>query len=201
MVVGIDRHDLEDGMVVRLSEVQGIPALNSREFKVSTVGPFVFSIGPIPDCPGEYIKGGLFEEIKQPISVSFESLKSQLEKPFDMWNNFVPIDHSKMFDAPQQMLFILAVLEFRAAHEGRLPRNQDEHDASQVVELAKNINSQVHHVEDQVDEALLRQFAKVARGDLNPLAAMFGGIIAQEVIKASSVINSEFHFISFHWDF
>ena len=33
----IDRHDLEDGMVVRLSEIEGIPSLNGKEFKVSSL--------------------------------------------------------------------------------------------------------------------------------------------------------------------
>ena len=32
--VCIDRHDLEDGMVVRLTEVNGIPSINGKEFKV-----------------------------------------------------------------------------------------------------------------------------------------------------------------------
>jgi len=41
-------------------------------------------------------------------------------------------------------------------------------------------------VEDQLDEKLLATLSKVSRGDLGPIAAMMGGILAQEVIKASS---------------
>jgi hypothetical protein len=62
--VCIDRHDLEDGMVVQLSEIAGIPSLNGAQFKVRTLGPFIFSIGDISAHPGDYVKGGLFEEIK-----------------------------------------------------------------------------------------------------------------------------------------
>lgn len=186
MCVCIDRHDLEDGMVVRLTEVQGIPGLNDKEFKVRTVGPFVFSIGNVSEHVGEYIKGGLFEEVKQPVSVSFESLGTQLSKPFNMWESFVPTDHAKMFDAPQLMLLTLALLEFRAAHDGALPRNYDQHDANEVLDMAKALNAQVKHVEDQVDERLILKLARTSRGDLGAMAATFGGVIAQEVIKASS---------------
>ncbi len=52
--------------------------------------------------------------------------------------------------------------------------------------MARALNAQVKHVEDQIDERLISQLAKVSRGDLGPLAAVFGGVIAQEVIKASS---------------
>ncbi len=184
--VCIDRHDLEDGMVVQLSEVSGIPSLNNKQYKVRTLGPFIFSIGDVSEHEGEYIKGGLFEEVKVNTTVSFESLGTQLGKPFNMWEYLVPTDHAKMMDAPQQMLLLLALLEFRAAHDGNLPRNMDRNDASEVLDNARALNAQVKHVEDQIDERLIGRLASVSRGDLGPLAAVFGGIIAQEVIKASS---------------
>jgi hypothetical protein len=43
-------------MTVQLSEVQGIPGLNGKEFKIRTLGPFIFSIGDISGIDGEYIK-------------------------------------------------------------------------------------------------------------------------------------------------
>jgi ubiquitin-activating enzyme E1 len=59
-------------------------------------------------------------------------------------------------------------------------------DKNKVLDMARALNAQVKHVEDQIDERLISQLAKVSRGDLGPLAAVFGGVIAQEVIKASS---------------
>ena len=97
-----------------------------------TNGPFVFNIGDISGHEGEYIKAGLFEEVKQPTEVSFESLKTQLSKPLNMWELLVPTDYAKMMDAPQQMLLLLGLLEFRAQHNGALPRNQDAGDVQQV---------------------------------------------------------------------
>lgn len=43
---------------------------------------------------------------------------------------------------------------------------------------------------EQVDEALLAKLAHGASTELGPMAAMFGGIVGQEVIKA---ISGKFH--------
>lgn len=196
-------------MTVKITEVQGIPSLNGKEYKINVLGPFIFSIGNVAAHAGDYIKAGSFEEVKTESVVSFESLGAQLAKPLNMWELFVPMDHAKLMDAPQQMLvrrrvwgggggggervpnahalqLMLALLEFRASHNGELPRNHDAHDALEVLDMAKAINAHVKHVEDQIDELLLTRLAKVARGDLGCMAATFGGVIAQEVIKASS---------------
>ena len=37
-----------------------------------------------------------------------------------------------------------------------------------------------------MDNKLIARLAKVSRGDINPVTAFFGGVLAQEVIKASS---------------
>lgn len=37
-----------------------------------------------------------------------------------------------------------------------------------------------------LDEAVVRKLAHCATGELNPMAAMFGGIVGQEVVKAVS---------------
>lgn len=41
------------------------------------------------------------------------------------------------------MLLLLALLEFRAAHDGNLPRSHDLHDALEVLDMARALNAQV----------------------------------------------------------
>ena len=36
----------------------------------------------------------------------------------------------------------------------------------------------------ELDEKIIKELSYQARGDLNPLAAFFGGIAAQEILKA-----------------
>ncbi|KAF5782538.1 putative ubiquitin-activating enzyme [Helianthus annuus] len=60
---------------------------------------------------------------------------------------------------------------------------------------------------DRVDEKIVRNFAFGARAVLNPMAAMFGGIVGQEVVK---VCSGKFHpllqpatkriILQFNWD-
>jgi len=69
-VVESNRHDLEDGDVVRITEVQGMTQVNSKEFTITVKGPFTFSIGDTTGF-GDYIKGGFIEQVKQPTHLKF----------------------------------------------------------------------------------------------------------------------------------
>lgn len=66
------RHGLEDGDVVRFSEVKGMTEINGKEFKVKVTGPCQFSIG---DTTGfsDYLTGGLVTQVKQPKTINFVS--------------------------------------------------------------------------------------------------------------------------------
>lgn len=70
---------------------------------------------------------------------------------------------------------------------GRYPVAGSEEDAQKLITLTANINESLEDgkVED-IDPKLLRHFAFGARAVLNPMAAMFGGIVGQEVVKACS---------------
>ena len=42
----------------------------------------------------------------------------------------------------------------------------------------------------EVTESVVRTLAHCASGELNPMAAMFGGVVGQEVVKA---VSGKFH--------
>lgn len=46
-----------------------------------------------------------------------------------------------------------------------------------------------------IDESVLRKFASGSSGEMNPMAAMFGGFVGQEVLKA---VSGKFHPL-FQW--
>lgn len=87
-------------------------------------------------------------------------------------------------DAPSLMLLLLGVWEFRQKHKGAFPQSAE--DTEELLKIVRALNKDVPHVEDQINEQLISSLAAVSRGDLNPMAAFFGGILAQEVIKAAS---------------
>ena len=59
-------------------------------------------------------------------------------------------------------------------------------DADAFVSIAKDLNSKSQAKVDELDENLMKEFSYSARGDLCPIAAVIGGIAAQEVMKACS---------------
>lgn len=66
------RHGLEDGDVVRFSEVKGMTEINGKEFKVKVTGPCQFSIGDTTVF-SDYLTGGLVTQVKQPKIINFVS--------------------------------------------------------------------------------------------------------------------------------
>ena len=82
----------------------------------------------------------------------------------------------------QPHLGFQALHAFRAAH-GDLPAPSDASHAAELLSLAKGMPG---GGEVEFSERLLRNLASGARGELSPLCAFFGGIAAQEVMKACS---------------
>lgn len=174
------RHGLEDGDYVTFTEIQGMEALNNAEpRKVEVKGPYTFSIGDVSGL-GEYKRGGLYQQVKMPAIVDFETLEQQLKKP-----EFLVSDFAK-FERPIQIhVGVQALHQFAKKHDGQLPKAHGEADAAEVVQLAREIASSLPEPVE-IDEKVITELSYQARGDLSPLAALFGGLTAQEVLKSVS---------------
>lgn len=181
-VVDSKRHDLEDGDMVRFTEVQGMEELNGAVFKITVKGPFSFSIG---DTAGfqPYVRGGFVEEVRQVKKMSFKPLASFFDQKLDL-ERFLLADYSKFDRIDQYHVFLQALLQFREEHNGASPKPWSESEAAAVLATTESLKD-VAGVE-KVNEELVKKLAKTAAGDLSPMAAFFGGIVAQEVIKATS---------------
>lgn len=174
------RHGLEDGDFVTFSEVEGMEALNdAAPRKITVKGPYNFTIGDVSGL-GQYKRGGLYTQVKMPKIIDFQSLREQLKTPEHMMSDFAK------FDRPQQLhIGFQSLHAFTEAHQGQLPRPHNDIDATEIMKiatsLAKNGNEQV-----ELDEKIIRELSYQARGDLSPMAAFFGGLAAQEALKAVS---------------
>src|SRR5271156_2032813 len=181
LVTALDesRHGLEDGDFVEFTELKGMEGLNGTDpRKITVKGPYTFSIGDVSGL-GTYEGGGLWSQVKMPKFMDFQPLSEQLEKPTFMVSDFAK------FDRPQQLHFgILALREF-AKHQGSMPRPHNEADAKEVVAIATKL-AKDNEAEVEIDEKLLTELSFQAQGDLSPMAAFFGGLAAQEVLKSIS---------------
>ena len=176
------RHGLEDGDYVTFAEVQGMTELNGcqpRQIKV--VGPYTFSIGDTTAF-SDYIRGGVVTQVKMPKTIHFKPLAEALEEP-----EFLLTDFGK-FDRPAQIHLAYRALDSYVEKEGRLPNSWNRTDGKAFVQEAVAVNKSLTGSAkvEEVDEALMATFAHVSRGDLNPINATLGGVVAQEVMKACS---------------
>lgn len=177
------RHGLEDGDFVTFSEIKGMDALNGCEpRKITTKGPYTFTIGDTSGL-GEYKSGGLFTQVKMPKILHFKSLKDTLTQP-----EFFITDFAK-WDRPATLHVGFQALSKYYEKNGKLPRPRNAEDAAALISIAKEIHSSAAS-EGDLDEKILEALAFQATGDLSPMVAVFGGFVAQEVLKA---VSAKFH--------
>lgn len=178
-----ERLEFQDGDLVVFSEVHGMTELNDgKPRKIKSARPYSFTLEEDTTNYGTYVKGGIVTQVKQPKVLNFKPLREALEDPGD----FLLSDFSK-FDRPPLLHLAFQALDKFVSELGRFPVAGSEEDAQKLISVATNINESLGdgRVED-INTKLLRHFAFGARAVLNPMAAMFGGIVGQEVVKACS---------------
>ena len=178
------RHGLEDGDFVTFTEVEGMEGLNDGvPRKISVKGPYTFSIGDVSGL-GIYKRGGLYTQVKMPKILDFEPFSQQLENPEMLISDFAK------FERPVQLHIGFQALHlFAEARDGALPLPHNDADAAEVLKLAKELAAKGKE-QVEIDEKLLKELSYQARGDVTPMAAFFGGLAAQEVLKS---VSGKFH--------
>ena len=178
------RHGLEDGDYVTFTEVEGMEGLNDgTPRKITVKGPYTFSIGDVSGM-GQYTRGGLYTQVKMPKILDFEPFSAQLNQPELMVADFAKFDRPAMLHVGFQALHA-----FAEQHQGAMPRAHNDEDAAEVLKLAQGI-AKAGKDEIELDEKVILELSYQARGDLSPMAAFFGGLAAQEVLKS---VSGKFH--------
>ncbi|KAF0697402.1 Aste57867_11882 [Aphanomyces stellatus] len=194
---------------IEISEVEGMVSLDDPNESINTLGPYrikfatkkVFRNGKQVEVfdPyhlklvggtarfSPYIGGGMFTQHKQPFTTPFRSFQEALSSPVHPGDyGLMFTDGAKFGRAEQLHVLVWGLMEFEAKH-GHLPRLYNDDDADEVIAYAKEGPAVYADAEpfrlDEIDEKLLRRLIHVARIELHPLAAFYGGVIAQEVVK------------------
>jgi len=205
------RHELQDGDLVEFTEVKGMTELNSGQYKVTVQNPYAFTIEDT-SAFSDYASGGIVHQVKQSADPKFKSLKTSVVSPGPIepkpgQDQFLESDFSKCFTGRSMLLHLVtrALDQFRASHDGNYPAPSAptamEHpDTVAMIESVKALNGELP--EDSridIDEAFVAKCAHGSRACLNPLSAIFGGFMGQEVMKA---LTSKFHPLHqwFHFD-
>lgn len=191
-----ERLEFQDGDMVVFSEIHGMNELNDgKPRKVKNCRPYSFFLEEDTSGYGAYEKGGIVTQVKQPKVLNFKSLLEAHKSPGD----FLLSDFAK-FDRPPLLHLAFQALDKFCTEFGRLPTAGSDIDVVEFINLTKRLNEGAGDLKlDIIDEDVLRHFASGSRAVLNPMAAMFGGIVGQEVVKACS---GKFHplFQFFYFD-
>ncbi|KAM0995912.1 hypothetical protein ACFX2C_005981 [Malus domestica] len=191
-----ERLEFQDGDLVVFSEVHGMTELNDgKPRRIKKARAYSFTLEEDTTRFGTYEKGGIVTQVKQPKVLKFKPLREALNDP----GEFLPSDFSK-FDRPPLLHLTFQALDKVVSELGRFPVAGSEEDAQKLISIASNINEKLGDGKmEDINPKLLRHFAFGAKAVLNPMAAMFGGIVGQEVVKACS---GKFHplFQFFYFD-
>lgn len=178
-----ERLEFQDGDLVVFSEVQGMTELNDgKPRKISSARPYSFTLDEDTTNFGPYVRGGIVTQVKPPKILNFKTLRESIMDPGD----FLLSDFSK-FDRPPLLHLAFQALDKFRSDLARFPLAGSEDDAQTLISIATNLNESNGNVKlDDINPKLLQKFSYGARAELNPMAAMFGGIVGQEVVKACS---------------
>lgn len=165
--------------IVRPHVVNGVT--DNRKFQIA-------DLSALADC--EYSSGGDIAQRKLEVQEEYEDLEQQLKHP-RMEPHYE--DFSKFGRMETLHTGFRALLLFQEKHEGRLPELHSRKDANEVLQLAQDLDK-------DIDPDMIRNMALYARTELTALCALFGGIVAQEIVKFTgkfSPIKQWIHFDAF----
>lgn len=173
------KHNLSEGDYVKFEEVAGMTELNGKSYQVSIINSYKFAI----NCdttnfhPYELLgSGGYGNQIISPQTIKFNTYEENLSDP-----KILELDYSN-FGRDKQVL-----LAFNSIHRWMNDKDiqPSKNDFEDVLRIAKEINSQ-NHIVDTIDEKIVKLLVEEYNTTISPMAAIFGGIVAQEVLKSIS---------------
>lgn len=172
-------HGFDTGDHVTFREINGMTALNGWTCQIKVLSPYMFEIC---DTTGEefapYKHGGIARQVKVSQNASFKSLEQEILNPSLL------IPDLCRFEAPANIhLGFLALHRFNEKFK-RFPKAWCVEDSSNLVSLAKGLNTELTNKVTTIDEDLLNVLSYTNTGCLSPLCAALGGFVAQEGIKA-----------------
>ncbi|VDP23769.1 unnamed protein product [Schistosoma margrebowiei] len=178
-VLGDRRHHLENNDVIRFTELKNLPVLNEREFPIRVKSPSELIIKTsIKDTQFPYSDGGIVLQVKKPQVYTFETMLEQLKSP-----KLMCVDFSEPEEGNLLHLTYLTLMKFNV-ETGRYPKPWDENDWNLFRDQLFTLHKLQMGNPIKINESLVKRLTFASQGQLAPLCAVFGGIAAQEAIKA-----------------
>eukprot|EP01124_Arcella_intermedia_P015654 TRINITY_DN22201_c0_g2_i1.p1 TRINITY_DN22201_c0_g2~~TRINITY_DN22201_c0_g2_i1.p1 ORF type:complete len:1036 (-),score=250.99 TRINITY_DN22201_c0_g2_i1:26-2947(-) len=174
-----ERHNFESDQFVIFSEVEGMTELNGTTHQITVDTPFSFRIG---DTRGfsAHTRGGLAKQRRTVQKISFKTLGESLEEP-----EIAFVDGAKFANPAQLHIAYQALHKYRTVHK-EYPAPWDPSVIQEFLQIAEEINSKTKAKVESLDKELLTKAAFTSRGQIVGITGYFGGVVAQEILKAIS---------------
>lgn len=114
--------------------------------------------------------------------MKFKSLAESMKEP-----DYIVTDYAKFEHSDQLLLGFQALDEF-VAKNSRFPKPWNSEDADALLNISKQINdsnTEKSKVET-IDEKLIKLLSCTSAGSVCPMNGFIGGVVAQEIMKATS---------------
>ena len=182
------RHTFQDGDYVKFIEVEGMTEINNRDpIEIEVTGSTTFNLKLDTRDLGAYTGQGVVEDTKVAKKVAYSSLAESIEDPAAAtpYGFLEPLNmsHFGLQRSEQLHLAFYATMKFHDKKQ----RYPDAGDVAAVKELATEINAAWKAADkpclEEIDDKVIEKVASYAKCSLSPMAAFFGGIVAQEIVK------------------
>jgi ubiquitin-activating enzyme E1 len=166
-------HDMTTDCVVKFSKIKSMDELNGKECEIEYINPISFRIKHDTTNYNDYTGGSIINQVKITNTVNFKTLEESMETPEFNIVNFLDFDRPHTLHA-----------SWLALNELLMSRKQKKNDIlsiqeSKFLEIVKKYHSDANN-------DVVHKFLHCLNGDLCPMQAIIGGIVAQEVMKGCS---------------
>jgi len=190
-----ERNPFEDGDFVKFTDLSGMSELQELPYvRISNCTPVGFCVGDTSSF-SEHVSGGYVTKTLVRAEASHRSLRDCSAAP-EAGEALVDVDLS-LWGRSKQLHVAALAMEAAMARRGTTLEARSAAVCEEVAADAKAIAARAAEAgtallpaAEGVNETLVRKLSLVASAKLAPLCALFGGIVAQEVIKVTEKYTS-----------
>ena len=192
-IQGTNNLNIGDGDYVKFKNVEGMTELNDekKEFRISMESFISFRIGDTSNF-GEYKNGGIVYQVIKPIVRQYLPFN---KRAFMISDKFHPLNFSDIDKEGRNELLYMAlsgVHDFYIQHNCSLPELNNMEQAKEIANKVKQLyeSTKANKIPwyeniQPFDEKIVMNVARWSSTNIQPVCAFFGGILAQEIIKAT----------------
>ena len=180
------RHIFQEGDYVVLREVEGMTQINETQpIKITATTTYTFTLELNSSAFSDYTRQGVVENVKVPRKLAFHSWEQSYKNPSASatFGMLEPPDLAK-FGRSEQLHAALYGINAFTEKNARFPENTDD-DRKACLDFANaqmKANGEGNHTVE-VEEKVFNNAVSFAGCSISPMAAFFGGIVAQEIVK------------------